>query len=1137
MKMTSFLLLAGLLHVSGKALPQSITLSLKQATLKKVFKEIRKQSGHLFLYDDKIITPLTHVDIYVKDAPLQQVLETALKDSGLEFEIVERNIVLRKKKPLRIFPNMLADTSILPEVTGRILDNTGEVLIGASVIIKGTTSGVVADANGTFRLKNVQKDAVLEIRFTGYVTKDVPVNGRSAIEVSLVVDDSKLSEVVVVGYGTQKKANLTGAVDQVSGEVMENRPVTRISQALQGMVGNLNIGTTSAGGAPNATQSINIRGYTGMGTTGGPLIVIDGVPGGDINSINPSDIDNISIIKDAASAAIYGSSAPYGALLITTKQGKKGKAPSISYNNNLSWAQPINLPQMLNSLEFAEMYNEAFTNANRAKFFSDDAIQRIKDYQSGKMKDETIKSPNANGWESWNGGNANNDWFKIYFRDVAFSQQHNIGVSGGGSNSSYYVGLGYNDRQGMYNFGDDRYKRFNVRANLSSNLTNWLTVNVRNSMSREIYNTPNTYAGQTGGNYMHQFARKFPSVPLYNPDGRYSATSNVTLHTEGGRLKNVKDQVFLTGEFVFKLAKGWNLTANYTFDGIRQDETNHTKTVLEYLPDGTTANVGGTFPNAFSRWTSNREHHVINVYSSYEKEIGHHQFKVMGGYIKDLISLTEFSAGNNQLYSDNIPALNLAYGLSPSVSDLVRKLASEGFFGRVNYSYKEKYLLELNGRYDGTSRFLDDARWRFYPGMSAGWNLHKENFWAPLAKTINTFKIRGSYGQLGDQSFLDANGPNYYPFFPSLGTSRPTSTNWLFGGTQQASVSQPGLVNQDLTWVTTTSSNVGVDASFLQDRLTASFDWYIRKASNFAGPSQVLPAVLGTGVPQANNTDIETRGFELMINWADRIGKVNYHLRGVLSDYRGSILKYPNPTGLNTTWYAGQKMGEIWGYTTVGFFTSNDEEAKGPRQTKLSSANWTAGDVKYADLNGDNVIDWGNNTLANPGDRKVIGNNTPRYSYSFIGEADWNGFDFYVFLQGVAKRDAWVGSNYFWGIVGDEWQSSPFTVHRNRWTPETPNGYFPKYYMSGENGKNTQTQTRYLQNAAYMRIKNVQLGYSLPAHVIQRIKAQKVRFYVSVENLATFTNLVKTMDPELSIGDAKIYPLQRTYSGGLNVTF
>lgn len=1142
MKMTTALLLIGLLHVSGKAMPQAITLSLKKAPLKKVFKEIRKQSGLLFLYDEALLLNTKNVDIQVQGAPLKDALEISLKDSGLEFEIVERNIVLRKKtffKPL----NFIADTTIVPQVTGKVLDEKGEPLIGATVMIKDTKLGTVADASGVFQLKKVPKDAVLQVRFTGYLSQDVSLAGRDALQIQMKIDDSKLDEVIVVGYGTQKKVNQTGAIAQVDGKELENRPITRVSQALQGMVGNLNITTTAAGGAPNATQAINIRGYTGFNNPSGPLIVIDGVQGGDINTLNPDDIENISVIKDAASAAIYGSSAPFGVILITTKQGSKGKKPAITYKNNLQWATPVNLPKMMNSLDFANIYNEAAINGGRGALISDETIQRIKDYQSGKLKDETIQNKDGAGnpidsWQEWGGANANNDWFKIYFKDVAFSQQHNLGISGGSNNSNYYVGLGYNDRKGMYNFGNDAYKRYNIRANLNTDISSWLSFGLRSTVSRELWNTPNTYSSNTGGNYLHLIARKWPTLQLKNPDGNYSDGSQVLLHLLGGRNKQVTDNAIITGEFNFKLAKGWTATANYTFNGTFWKQDFHTKTVYATRPSGTQYPMGGTTPNGYYRGSDRTQYQVVNAYTKYEKQLGDHYFSVLGGYTRELREYETYFASNNQLYSDDIPSLNTSFGPTPSVGDGIRRLAVEGYFGRINYNFQNKYLLELNGRYDATSRFLKDYRWKFYPGISAGWNLDKEAFFEPLRKAVNALKLRGSYGSQGDQSFLDASAPNWYPFYPSLGTTRPTSTGWLFGGAQQAAVTPPGLVNPLLTWVTTTQLNIGADAAFLDNRLKASFDWYIRKADDYAYTGTALPAVLGTGVPIENNAGVETRGFEVMLSWSDKIGEVNYNLRGVLSDYRGKVTAFANnPQGDNGNFYVGRSLGEIWGYQTVGLFQSTEEVSKSPSQSKLNGKTWTPGDVRYADLDGNGTIDWGNNTLSNPGDRRVIGNNTPRYAFSFTGDASWNNFDIYIFLQGIAKRDAWVGSNYFWGVNGDEWQSSLFTEHYDRWTPTNPNGYFPKYYLTSEMGKNMNTQTKYLQNAAYLRIKNVQLGYSLPKSLLDPIKFNKVRFYVSVENLATFTNLIKTMDPELSIGDAKIYPLQRTYSAGVNVSF
>jgi TonB-linked SusC/RagA family outer membrane protein len=797
---------------------------------------------------------------------------------------------------------------------------------------------------------------------------------------------------------------------------------------------------------------------------------------------------------------------------------------------------------MLNSLDFANFYNEAFENAGRADFFDSATIARIKDYQAGRITTQTIKSPNSNSWQSWNSANANNDWFQIYFKKLAFSQQHNVGISGGNDNTTYYVGLGYNDREGMYNYGNDFFKRFNIRANLSTNVTQWMTFNFRSTFSRSLYNTPNTYPGQTGGNYMHQIARKFPTVALYNPDGNFSDASNVPLHLYGGRNQSTEDQPVLTGEFVIRPLKDWTITANYTFDGDFYDYSSNQKTVYNFLPDGTTAVTSGTTPNSFSRSNYRNEHQVFNAFSSYKKEIGQHSFNILGGFTSELTSFAGYSVGNSQLYSNDIPSLNLSYGTSPSIYDQMRELAVAGYFGRLNYSFADKYLLEFDGRYDATSRFLPGKRWKFSPGVSAGWNVDKENFWTSIRNTINTFKIRGSYGSSPDQLFLGypsntsySNYSAWYPFYPGLGITSPTNTSWLFGGAQQAAISQPPLVNSNLTWVTTTSYGIGADFSMLKNRLSLSYDYYIRKADNFAGPSQVLPSLLGTSVPSINNAGMKTTGFEVTAQWKDRIGDWGYSARVSLSDYTGTVTQYNNPTRSLSTWYVGQKMGEIWGYTTDGLYRSADEAAKAPKAAFWGST-WNAGDVKYKDLNGDGIINTGLNTADSSGDRRIIGNSTPRYLFSTLLTADYKGFDLSIFLQGVLKRDAWIGSNYFWGITGDEWQSSPFQANMNRWTANNPNGYFPKYYMSSQNNKNTQVSDRYLQNAAYLRIKSIQLGYTLPTGLLSKAKIQKMRVYFTAENVATFTKLIKNLDPELSINDGKIYPLQRTFSCGVNIT-
>jgi TonB-linked SusC/RagA family outer membrane protein len=1027
------------------------------------------------------------------------------------------------------------------KVSGTVVDMQDEPVTGASVVEKGANNGTTTGLKGEFSL-TVSDNAILKISYLGFETQELALNGQTHIHVILKEDTQMLDEVVVVGYSTIKRENLTGAVSQIRGERLENRSVTNVQQALQGTVANLNI-ISSSGGAPGSTPSINIRGYTGLGTSQSPLVVIDGIQGGDINSVNMTDVESISVLKDAASAAIYGSSAPYGVIIINTKKGKGKQRPTITYNNNIGFKQSINLPTMMNSLDWANGFNEAAANAGRSPIFDDEAMGRIKDYQAGKITDETIKNPTAgkDEWYAWDKGNANNDWFKIYYKDYSFSQQHNVGVSGGGNHSNYYVGLGYTQQDGMYNYGDDTYKRYNARTNLSSDLKKWLTFNFRSAFARHAYDTPNTYSNTTGGNYMHQIGRKWPTIPLRNPDGFYSSASNIRMHSEGGRNKEMNDIAALSGEFIIRPLEGWDITGNYSYEGKYYNLSNHVKTIYGVLPSGNRTPESG-LPNSFSRSTYKYQHHTVNAFSSYEKQLGGHYFKVLGGYTQELYDNMAFSAGNSYLYSDNLPSLSLMYGTSPSVSDLsdTRQLAIRGGFGRINYNYQEKYLIEFNGRYDGTSRFMKDVRFKFYPGLSAAWVPSKEAFWEPVEEYVNLLKIRVSYGQLGDQGFTS----NYYPFYPSLSTGRPTSSNWMFSGGRESFISNPGLINPNLTWITATTIDLGGDFGFLNDRLNISFDWYKRNADDFVGPSEALPSILGTSAPQANNAALETRGFDLTLGWRDHINDFSYGINAVLSDYKGKVIRYPNPTKLLSSWYAGENMGDIWGYETVGLFQNEDEISKAADQSKINANKWQTGDVHYADLNKDGKIDWGENTVNKPGDKRIIGNSTPRYSFGLNMNGEYKGFDLNLFLQGIGKRDLWVGSNsnYFWGIDGrgDEWQASLFTIHKDRWSESNPKGYYPRYYMNSQMSKNTQAQTRYLQNAAYLRIKNIQLGYSLPASLIHKIDFQKVRIFVNVENPATFTKLVKTIDPEFSANDVytgKIYPLQRTWACGVNITF
>ncbi|MDR3118745.1 MAG: SusC/RagA family TonB-linked outer membrane protein [Mediterranea sp.] len=1055
------------------------------------------------------------------------------------------------------------------KITGHVSDTSGESLIGASIVEKGNSNGTITDVNGNFSF-TVSSGATLVVSYLGYQPKEETLKvGKTHYEITLNEDLKTLDEVVVVGYGTVKKANLTGSVDQIKGEVLNGRPIVSVAQALQGTIANLNVSTgtstgTNSGGAPGARMSFNIRGVTGLTSNSdysaaSPLFVVDGIQSQDINAVNPDDIESISVLKDAASAAIYGSNAPYGVVLITTKKGAKDAKPTVTYSANFGWSSPINVPTLMNSLDFAKTMNDAGQNTRKADFYTADEMKRIEDYFYGRINTSTVKT-SGNAWASFDDmghgrSNDNVNWFDVYLKDNSFTQQHNVGVSGGSNNSSYYVGAGYNQKGGILRYGDDSFNRYNVRANLSSNITDWFTVNVRGSFARGITDRPS----QTGAdNFMQNIAQRWPTIPLITPDGYYSEVSNIYAYKNGGRNKTVDDVTVITGEFVITPVKNWNTTFNYTFtDNNVNNQVNSlhytlydTEGTPYYMPNFSKYTQG---KDALSRTQSDYEQYTINAFTSYELNVGDHYLKGLAGFAQEEFRNYRItsSTGNGTLYTTEVPTYQTIYGNTPSIGEPLKEtLVTRGVFGRINYGYKEKYLLELNGRYDGTSRYLKDVRFKFYPGVSAAWIASGENFWGNDAVTshIDMLKIRASYGSLGEQS------GGYYPFYPSLSMASATASqnNWLFNGNRYAAVAYPttdtyingtpNIANPNLTWVTSTTIDFGLDIALLKNRLTATFDWYRRSSDDVVGPSEERPAVLGATAPRANNASLETNGWELTLVWRDRIGDIGYGVRGTLADSKTVVKKYPNLSNAIATWYDGAVIGDIWGYVTEGYYTQAEQDAgiDQDRQKSLGT-NWTAGDIKYKNLDDDPLITRGDNTLDNPGDRKIIGNSSPRFTYGVTLDADWKGFDISAFFQGVGKRDYTIGTGsvgMFWGIPNSEWQASLFTIHNDRWTPETPDGYFPKYYLTNaQNAKNQQTQTKYLQDASYLRFKNLQIGYTFPKSLLDKAGINKLRVYVSGENLATLTDFVKTIDPEFLSNAGLIYPLQRTWSLGLNLSF
>lgn len=1020
---------------------------------------------------------------------------------------------------------------------GVVTDTTGETVIGASVVVKGTTNGTITGLDGDFSLSGVTKGSILVVSFVGYQNTEVKWNGQP-LTIVLKEDTKVLDEVVVVGYGTQKKANLSGAVAAVDGKVLQDRPITNIGQGLQGVVPNLNI-TMNNGGAPGATSSFNIRGNTSL-SGGSPLVLVDNVQM-DANLVNPDDIESISVLKDAASASIYGARAAYGVILITTKKGKKSDKPTVSLSATGYWQSPALTFHNVNSMQYLTMMDEAYQNdGGSGHYFKSQVYQYAEDYFNGKY-DSPVFFDTA--YDTYKYGYCGNtDWWDELYK-TSFSQIYTANISGGNDRTTYYASVSMNDQGGILKAGDDKYNKYNANVNISSNITKWLNVSAKiahtytdelhptggtTAMNSTAYSGLSSYSGMMKGDLS-------PLMPVKHPDGHYagqgSYTNPVAIMEQGGNAQYKQNDLWMTGAVKITPIKGLVINADYTWNFYGKSSNQHVQNFYDYTAvPGTENYYPWTNPSSVTVTNNDDYYNAFNAFAEYTFSLKEkHNFKVMVGYNQENKHKKYHYAGRKNLIDSSNPSLNLAYG-DMAMNGSETHWSVNGFFARINYDYKGKYLLELNGRYDGSSKFPHGDRYAFFPSASVAWRVSEEKFWEPIRGWFDNFKLRASYGSLGNQA-LDESRYGNFPYLATYGIN--TKYGALLNGTRPVAVSVPGLVSASFTWETVNQIDFGFDASFFGGRLNTSFDWYRRNTKDMLTAGQALPAVLGTSVPQENAADMKTVGWEVSLEWNDRLSNgFGYHIKGVLSDYQASITKFSNPTKLLGTHYVGEKLNEIWGYVSNGLFQS-DEDAKAADQSYLSGGSWGAGDVKYEDLNNDGKIDIGKNTLDDSGDRKIIGNSTPRYSYGITAGFDYKGFDFEMFWQGIGKRDYWLGGSQFWGFT-DEW-CTPLTSSLDYWTEDNRDAYFPRLHHYGVNGGNHQVSTRYLQNAAYLRLKNVVLGYTIPRSITEKVKISRLRVFVQGENLLTFTPLIDSYDPETL--NNMTYPINKKISVGLNLTF
>jgi TonB-linked SusC/RagA family outer membrane protein len=1047
-------------------------------------------------------------------------------------------------------------------ISGVVNDNENKPIPGVNISIKGAKVQAVTDVNGKYTLENVDEKATIVFSYIGYLSQEVAPGNKTSINVNLKADAQTLNETVVVGYGVQKKANLTGAVDQVRGDVLQNRPIPNLTQGLQGVLPNLNIRMLD--GKPTQSPTYNIRGTTSIGQGGSALVLIDGFEG-DPSSLNPNDVESVSMLKDAASAAIYGARGAFGVVLITTKKSEKGRT-NINFSSNFAVKSPLQVPDFVtDGYTWAKMFSEAFVNgdgafpqnANKTQKFSQAYLDEFKRrVDSGQPYNQVEVNPSTGEYTYY----GSTDWYGELYKKSTVATENNLSVSGSSDKASFLISGRLLDQEGLFKYNSDDYSMKNIRARGSVQIFPWLSLDNNADFSVMKYHNPMN-VGEGGGIWRNIADEGHPTVPMLNPDGSLTFTGAYTVGDfyYGKNGFDTKKQVYrnITSLRSNFFDNKFRVNADFTFRNTNNNLDQKRVQVPYSTGLGQTASVGTT-TNDLKFDYRETQYIATNVYAEFENTFkGGHYLKAMAGYNYEESTYKRLAIQRNGLIFQDATDLNLALGQAITTGGGYDRWAIMGGFSRLNYSFKDRYLVEVNARYDGSSKFPSDQRYGFFPSISAGWRINQEPFWKVSNNLISDLKIRASYGSLGNGNIDSYTYQERFSITQSPG---------ILNGTRPQTTQQPDVLPDGITWETSTTTNVGIDLGMLSNRLNFTADAYVRNTTDMFTIGLTAPAVFGNVVPKGNYADLRTNGWEASISWNDKIGNsakpVKYNVRLTLADNKSKIKKYNNPDKLLNDYYVGQTIGEIWGYETEGFFIDQadiDAHAKQSPQMRASPTNiWYPGDIKLRDLNGDGFINVGDNSVGKPGDRRIIGNSAPRYLYSVNLGADWNNFFISTFFQGVGKQQ-WYPSTeteMFWGQYNRPYNNIPSFQVGNMWTPENTNAYFPRT-MSRAASNNTNrelgvAQTKYLQNVAYIRMKNIQVGYNLPARLMSKIGARSAKVFFSGENLFTYSPLykiVKTIDVENAVpadrdlndnptnGDGYNYPLLKSYSLGLTIGF
>lgn len=1047
-------------------------------------------------------------------------------------------------------------------ISGRVVDGSGNPIESATVAIQGSNRATATDKNGQFTLESSKSNVTLVVSFVGFTTKTQQVSGDLNNVVIQLDNKNDLEEIVVVGYGTQKKINLTGAVSQVTSEVLENRPAASLSRMLQGALPNLNLKMVD--GSPTRGATFNVRGSTSIGAGGSALVLIDGVEG-DPNMINPNDIESVTVLKDASSAAIYGSRAAFGVVLITTKNPKAGKA-TVTLNSNFSMNNRVVEPKLVtNGYEWAKNFNEAFNawydykstpiSVNNIYPFSLEYLEALKQHSENPGGEEVVFNKATNRYEYF----GNTDWYNMVYRENMPSTEQAMSVSGGGEKASYFLSGRYFHQGGLFNFNPDKFNKYNIRGKGDIKVTDWLTFQNNTEISSYDYHYPMFADGD--GNIWRQFEHQgYPMAVIYNPDGTFThsaAYTGIASFIEGNNASDLNNTVLRnTAGVIIKPVNGLTLKGDFTYSRTWEDE----QRTNNYINYSNSPGVIDRFGRSLLRQLSERKKYLGgNLTANYTKKFADkHDINALLGYNVETQTLKSLNSQRDGIILSNKPDFNLMDGLNFNITGGGNEWAYLGVFYRFNYAYDSKYLIELNGRYDGSSKFPEDQRFGFFPSVSAGWVVSNESFFQDAKPLVSNLKFRASYGSLGNGNVAP------YRYLEQMSVAK---TGVILGGVQPSYTSIPGVIPSGLTWERSTTFNVGADLGFFDNALNFTFDWYNRMTYDMFTVGEPLPNVFGAAVPYGNFADLSTKGWELTVNYNNQFelaGKpFNWGINGSLWDSRSHITRFNNPKKLLNNYYVGQEIGEIWGYETLGFFTSEEDVANHADQSFIRNSNnnvWLPGDLKFADLpnqNGDvdGVINSGDNTVDNPGDRRIIGNNSPRYQFGFTLSGKWNGIGLSAFFQGIAKRDYYFSpeAGLFWGPYNRPYGYQPTKMMEDMWSEENPDAYFPRYrgYTAlGTDRSLGAPQTRYLQDASYLRLKSLTIDYNVPQKWLQKTKLANVQVFASAQNLFTFSGLFKhteNFDPEViekpigeltnGSGEGYAYPQLKTTTFGLNLTF